>query len=440
MKTKRFLQDFIIFSVLLLLFSCSSKNYDYTESIKMPEIKIASEVAKGIKQQGDIDIALEPSKNFKISDESVASLIRFKNLSGSHYIQWKWYVGDSLYSESKRLPIGIEEGKVADVATVWHKISLKGVNPYEIAGKWKVQVYFDNELKCSDDFEVKGQVFQKSDVDIDIPKGDIPEHDGIAVVIGNSSYLHLPPVAYAHHDAQVIKEYLIKTLKYKEENIIFKLDLSNKTDFDSLFGGKGEYNKSELARKVIPQKSDIFIYYSGHGIPDTDNKKDACLVPIDYNSNDSKNISYKAYSLGILYENIGSLNAKSITVVLDSCFSGKVSSDEKEVHIIPNASPVMMVTDIKLAKGMNILCSSDGDQISNWYPEKQHGIFTYFFLKAIQGHADKNNDKEITFKEIEDYISGERFGVPSVAYSLYKRNQNPFVSPKNNDKIFVKLD
>ena len=66
-------------------------------------------------------------------------------------------------------------------------------------------------------------------------------------------------------------------------------------------------------------------------------------------------------------------------------------------------------------------------------------MFTYFFLEAIKGNADNNQDKQITFQEIYDFVSDRADGVPYYAKRLHGgRIQNPTMSAANKDAVFVK--
>ena len=86
-----------------------------------------------------------------------------------------------------------------------------------------------------------------------------------------------------------------------------------------------------------------------------------------------------------------------------------------------------------------VMSSSTGSQVSSWFPEKNHGLFTYFFLRAMQDKdkADVNKDNKLSFKEIADYVSDKTEGVPSLARKLHNVDQNPTVQGTGVDNIFV---
>jgi len=270
------------------------------------------------------------------------------------------------------------------------------------------------------------------DVDIDIPKTQMDNPTAVAVVIGNRLYesSDIPGVKFAWHDADIVKRYLIDTMGYHDENILFEKDIS-KTDFHVLFGDEDD-PQGKLMDWVRPGKSDVFVYYCGHGAPDPKNKK-AYFVPNDFNP---AKISLTGYPLDLFYKNISKLKAKSVTVVIDACFSGGLNSGE---NLIRNASPIFVKVKNPAAKNSasHILTSSREDEISSWYTEKNHGLFTYFLLKGMGGAADRNMDNQLTYKELHDYIADKHDGVPFYAGKFYGRKQNPTYTSRSPDEILI---
>jgi hypothetical protein len=154
---------------------------------------------------------------------------------------------------------------------------------------------------------------------------------------------------------------------------------------------------------------------------------------------DPAKISLNGYPLNVFYENIAKLEAKKITIVLDTCFSGGTNSGE---YLIRSASPALikLSDSFRYRENTAVLTSSEGDQISSWYDDKQHGLFTYFFLKALGGIADTDNNKEVTFKEVYNYVSDRSEGVPYWARRLHGgRLQMPTLQGHRNDDVLVQL-
>jgi len=255
------------------------------------------------------------------------------------------------------------------------------------------------------------------DVDKNIPHISTSNQYGIAVIIGNKNYTHkdVPDVEYARNDAKTVKKYLKNMLGYKEENIIF-VENASKSDFERVFG-TASIAEGKLYNWVRANQSDVFIYYSGHGAPDMKNKK-AYFMP--YNS-DPNYVKIDGYPLEVFYKNLNIIPAKSITVVLDACFSG----GSQKGMIMPNASPMYIDVDYPLySNKINLITSATGAQISSWYPQANHSLFTYYFLRGLRGEADKNKDRNITLNEVHQYVNNN---VPYMARRIYGREQTPIM-------------
>jgi len=247
----------------------------------------------------------------------------------------------------------------------------------------------------------------------------------VAVIIGNRDYKNpdVPPVDFAIEDARLIREALINTMGYREGNIIFEKNATKGT-LENIFGSSTS-PKGRLAQYIEPGKSDLFIYYSGHGAPSLDTRK-GYILPTD---SDPNNVAVGGYALDTLYNNLASLKFKSLTVVTDACFSG--------APLFKKASPVGIIVENPLAvmKDTIIFNSSSGTQLSSWYPEKGHGLYTYFFLLGMTGKADSDANKKITAGELADYIEDN---VPYMARSLYEgRRQTPIFTMKDRNKVLA---
>ena len=268
-----------------------------------------------------------------------------------------------------------------------------------------------------------------ADLSIDIEQ-DIPERGkknkyAVAIVIGNKNYSNpdVPEVTFAHRDAAVMEQYLSKMLGYRE--VIVETD-ATQGKFFALFGT--EKKDGKLQDYIKKGKSDVFIYYSGHGAPDPESK-DGYFVPVDC---DPARVDVNGYSLDLFYNKINNLGAKSVTVVIDACFSG--SSDQG--MLLKNISPVFIEVDEtgQLADEVTVFTSSSGEQVSSWYPEKKHSLYTYYFLKGLKGSADVDEDGSITAEEMQFYVNEE---VGFMARKLNSREQTPGLRTLDEKKVLI---
>lgn len=245
--------------------------------------------------------------------------------------------------------------------------------------------------------------------------------NNVAVVIGITDYQNVDPVKYAHRDADVVKEYLVKTFGYKTSRIIFL------TDTKATVSGLKKVFAEQLKGYVVPGKSDVFVYYCGHGAPDP-KTKEAYFVTYEFDPDYAQSTGYRVKDM---YDQLDQLNARSVTIAIDACFSGRTENG----YIFKNVSPVGIRVDSSkvTVKNTTVFTSSSGEEWSGWLPEKRHGLFTYYFLKGIRGDADENKNGEITATELQSYISS--------LVQEKARERNKVQTPRmmgNGDKVIVK--
>jgi len=267
------------------------------------------------------------------------------------------------------------------------------------------------------------------DVDENIPRTGASNPDAVAVVIGVFEQKYsdvVPQVAYAKRDAYTVRDYLIHTLGYAPENILPQ-------DPDELMsaGAMKALMKDQLPATIKKDRSsDVFVYYSSHGAPST-STQEAFLVPWDCDPN--RLSEHNSYSVKEFQADLARLEARSVTLVMDACFSGQIRSG---TSIFRNISPVMIEVENPFAaqEGMVVFASSAPTQVSNWWPAKRHGMFTYVFLKGLQGAGDLDADGRLTVQELETFLCDENEGVPYWSLREYQRLQVPVVV---GDRSFV---
>ncbi|RMG65400.1 MAG: tetratricopeptide repeat protein [Bacteroidetes bacterium] len=261
-----------------------------------------------------------------------------------------------------------------------------------------------------------GDIQLMSDVDRNLPRTGRKNPNAIAVVIGNRDYQNpdVPPVDYALQDAGSMRKYLVESFGFEEDNILF-LANATQADMNGIFGTPQDH-RARLYNLVKEGETDLFVFYSGHGAPDLETQ-DAYFVPVDC---DPSLVRFNGYAIQTFYDNLAKLPYRSLTVVIDACFSG--TSDRGT--LIPYASLVRIKSNNNVLKDPRamVFTAASGTQIASWYPEQAHGLFTYHFLKGLQGEADQNRDREVSLGEMRTYLSES---VPAMARRLNNRVQNP---------------
>jgi hypothetical protein len=224
-----------------------------------------------------------------------------------------------------------------------------------------------------------------------------------AVIIGNKNYKgRTPKVSYAHNDADAMKRFVLDRLAYREGNVIDLRD-ATRNEIATMFGNK-DTHKGRLFNIIRAGKSDVTVFYSGHGVPGLDNRR-PYLLPVDGDPNLAE---ITGYPVDVLYSNLAKLPARSITVYLDACFSG-----ESEKGMLISATSGISVTPKmpKTKSWMTVITAAQGDQFASWDEKAKHGLFTKHLLEALNGKADTedfgNSDGKVSLAEVQNYLDDE---------------------------------
>ena len=236
-----------------------------------------------------------------------------------------------------------------------------------------------------------------------------PARDAVAIIIGIQNYKLIPKAEYANQDAQVFYDYASRALGIKQENI--KLLLDDDADVSGILTAFQEW----LPLKVRKGKTDVYVFYSGHGLPGADGKS-LYFLPVGTNKN---LVAKTGISQREIVDALKSAQAKSVTMFIDSCYSGQIRTGET---LLASARPVVLsVQETAYPPDFTVITASASDQIASSSPDLKHGIFSYYLMKGLEGEADNNGDGTITIGKLQSYLA-ER--VPRFAMTM-SRKQEP---------------
>jgi hypothetical protein len=218
-----------------------------------------------------------------------------------------------------------------------------------------------------------------------------PERDAVAIIIGIAKYESLPAAEFANDDARAFYDYAIRGLGVKPENIKLLVD-----------EGAREAEILKTFRTWLPTRTksttDVYVFYSGHGLPTPDGNG-LYLLPLQA---DREVIDDTAIPFAKINDLINFSKPKSVTVILDACYSGQTKAGQT---LVASARPVTLKPQTSMfPANFTVISASQSDQISSSSPDLQHGIFSYFLMKGMEGDADANRDGKITLGEMRDYL------------------------------------
>ena len=263
------------------------------------------------------------------------------------------------------------------------------------------------------------------------PRNPVGENrHAVAVIVGNRDYGgSIPDVEFAHNDADAVKQFVVEWLGYREGNIIDLRD-ATRAQLDSVFGTR-DTHEGKLFDWIRPGKSDVLVFYSGHGVPGLKDKR-PYLLPVD---GDPNRAEITGHPVDVLYENLRKVPAKSVTVLLDACFSGESPNG----LLIESTSGISVSAKAsKAADNLIVLTAARGDQLASWDRDAKHGLFTRYVLEGLRGAADGNQygntDGRVTLGEVAAFLDDE---MTYQARRRYGRRQTAHVQGSEDQVITI---
>lgn len=205
-----------------------------------------------------------------------------------------------------------------------------------------------------------------------------------AVVIGISAYSNLQSLRFTDDDAYKMYGFM----KSPEGGAIPNEQISVLIDEDATRNKILETLKSTFSKAT--EEDMVMVYYSGHGLQDA-------ILPHDYNRGQNK-ILYKE-----LYEIIENSKAKQKICIMDACYSGGMIAI-KGLDAMPTTAKIYYDNLKDKRGGTAIITSSKREEVSIENSGLRQGIFSHYWIKALKGSADEDNDKIVTISEAFNYV------------------------------------
>jgi hypothetical protein len=208
-----------------------------------------------------------------------------------------------------------------------------------------------------------------------------------AIVIGVNQYEKWPGLEFAVADANAVKNTLEKT-GFDDITLIMNKEATQRRILSELF---------QTLPEKVNRNDRVLFYFAGHGQTEDlpGGGKKGYIIPVDAETD-----SYA--STAVSMEQIRSLSsriaAKHIFYVMDCCYSGLGLN--RSAGVWPGISDYLRkVSAMRVVQ--IITAGGQGEQVQE---REGHGLFTSFFLKAIEGEADLNKDNVVTGTELGAYL------------------------------------
>ena len=225
-------------------------------------------------------------------------------------------------------------------------------------------------------------------------KAAIKNKNALALIIGVSDYKRASnPALYADRDAQYFQDYAAIKFGVPDANIFTMIN----QDADRIEIKKAV--KNWLLRKSEKDKTDVYVFFAGHGLAGNEGEG-MYLLPYD---GDPDLLEDSAIDRKQLFADIQAISPRSVTVFLDSCYSGGTRDGGTLVANLRYINVKVLEQDIP--EGFTVLSAAKAEQTSQSLEEAKHGLFSYFLMRGLEGDADNDNDNQITAGELLDFVT-----------------------------------
>ena len=324
---------------------------------------------------------------------------------------------DKIYIEAEGRPVKVKNGKfiIRRFSPVNEELKIVAIDQWGNRSKPKI-------VKVTIDLNATDVAEQLEPLNPSILKSK-SNNNNVALIIGIEKYKKSPNATFANLDAKYFYEYARKGFGIDKKNIKLLID-----DQASLIDTISTLEKW-LPSKIKSNQTNLIVFFAGHGLASTDGTELFFLQ----SDSDPDLLTRTAISRNEIFKTIIDLKPKSVVMFFDTCFSG-ISRDEET--LLASARPIRIQAKEQegIPSNFTVFSASQLDQISSGLDQANHGIFSYFLMKGLEGKADSNKDKKITNGELLAYMDQN----VSQKASELGRKQNPSLAG-DADKVLINL-
>jgi len=211
----------------------------------------------------------------------------------------------------------------------------------------------------------------------------VPDIRVWAVIIGVSSYDHMPVLRYTDDDAYRIYAFLKSpeggALKDEQIRILIDEDATKKNITQSMREVFGQAGPNDL----------VMLYFSGHGLRGS-------FLPIDF---DGYNNKLYHEEINRILKNSG---AKYKLCIADACHSGSLL--KMRGGSVRNTLKSYYENLARAQPGTALIMSSKSDETSLESSGLRQGVFSHFLIRGMKGEADVDRDRVVTVSELYRFV------------------------------------
>ena len=209
-----------------------------------------------------------------------------------------------------------------------------------------------------------------------------------AVVVGINEYEKWPVLEFGIADAKAVKARLKKE-GFDDITVILGREATQRRILTALY---------DYLPKNVQRDDRVVFYFAGHGqTHDLSNGgKEGYIIPVDAGMD---NYASTGISMGQIRGLSSRIAAKHILYIMDSCYSG-LGFSRGMIKVSPELDGYLRkISSMRVVQ--IITAGGKGEQVQE---KEGHGLFTNYFLKALEGNGDFNKDNVVTGTELGAYL------------------------------------
>lgn len=241
-----------------------------------------------------------------------------------------------------------------------------------------------------------------------------------AIVIGINDY-EKSPLDYCANDAESIKNILIEKCCFQSNDV--HLIISNKDKPIKDISGHLEAAIKIISTNLRAGEDSLFFYFAGHG---------------QFHFERSGLLFHDSITEIIdIYTKLNELQPKYQCYVIDACESGGkvLTRGTKKTDLIENY--------ISKSNGILFMYATTENEKAKELEHIKHGLFTYYFLKAVSDESIYDTEGVLTPNRIQDFIARETSKESQFKQTPVIENRTAGYYPfafKNRKQEFIKTE
>ena len=214
-----------------------------------------------------------------------------------------------------------------------------------------------------------------------------------ALLVGVNRYLESNRLSYCVQDALSLQEILSDSKYGMNERDNIKLMVDDSDELNKPTRNNILNNIQSLSRNAQIDDA-ILLFFAGHGM-EIDNQ--GFILPSDFRQETG---TQGGIAIRSIKEELVHSKAKFKLMFLDACHSGSVKGRAETGKMTGNFYNSLFPAP----EGFAIFSSSKEQEYSYEWPEKEHGVFTFFLLEGLKGSGDENADGFVDILELHHYV------------------------------------